>query len=353
MQDLREDSLWDAVKQRDASYSGVFYFGVKTTGVYCRPGCPSPIPRRENVVFAFSPSSLALAGFRPCRRCHPDDSSRADSCVATVVNLCRFIEESETVPSSAELAARAGLSVSTLNRLFGQALGVTPREYADAHRRERFRRSLRAGAGVLEAAMDAGYGSTSRVYEGANHHLGMTPGQYRNGGQGQRLGYSLTETPLGWLLVAATSQGISAVKLGDDPSALVQELRTEFPRAALGEGEDSLRAWTNVLVDYLSGGLPWRELPYDVRATAFQRRVWQFLRSIPSGSTMHYSEVAAALGTPTATRAVARACATNPVALVVPCHRVVPRGPGFAGFRWGIERKRRLLELEGSPEARR
>ncbi len=353
MQDLHEDSLWDAVRKRDASYGGVFYFGVKTTGVYCRPGCPSPIPRRENVVFAFSPSSLVSAGYRPCRRCHPDGSSTADASVAAVVDLCRYIEESETVPAVAELASRAGLSASTVNRLFKQALGVTPREYADAHRRERFRSSLRAGAGVLDAALDAGYGSTSRVYEGASRNLGMTPGQYRNGGQGQSLGYSLTETPLGWLLVAATAQGISAVKLGDDSAALVHELRTEFPKAALGEGDDSLRAWTAVLVDYLSGRLPWPELPYDVRATAFQRRVWQFLRSIPAGSTMHYSEVAVALGRPTATRAVARACATNPVALVVPCHRVVPRGPGFAGFRWGIERKRRLLELEGSPEAKR
>jgi len=353
MLDLHEEALWNAVSGRDASYSGVFYFGVKSTGVYCRPGCPSPMPRRENVVFAFSPATLAAAGYRPCRRCRPDESGKPEASVAVVVDLCRFIEESEDLPKAAQIAARAGMSVSTVGRLFRDALGITPGEYADARRRERFRKALRGGTGVLDATLEAGYGSSSRVYEGANGHLGMTPRAYRDGGRGQRIGYTVVQTAMGHLLVAATAKGISSVKLGDDPALLLEELRREFAHAELDEGDEQLRAWTALLVDYLDGRLPWPELPYDVRATAFQRRVWEFLRTIPAGETMHYSEVAERLGRPTATRAVARACATNPVALVVPCHRIVPKGPGFAGFRWGIERKRKLLELEGSPDAAR
>ena len=351
MRDMREEALWAAVAGRDASCSGVFYFGVRSTGVYCRPGCPSPTPKRANVVFAFSPAALAAAGYRPCRRCRPDACGRPEESVAAVVDLCRFIEESERAPSMAELSAHAGMSVSTVGRLFRDALGVTPREYTDAHRRERFRRALRSGVGVLDATLEAGYGSTSRVYEAGHEHLGMTPKAYRDGGKGQRIGYAVDETPMGFLVVAATDRGICAVKLGDEAEVLLQELRREFAEAEVHEGDGQLRAWTRTLIEYLSGRLPWPELPYDVRATAFQRRVWEFLRAIPAGETMHYSEVAEAMGQPSATRAVARACATNPVALVVPCHRVVPKGPGMAGFRWGIARKRRLLRLEGSPAA--
>ncbi len=353
MKDLHDETLWNAVANRDASYSGVFYFGVKTTGVYCRPGCPSPIPKRENVVFSFSPRRLAAHGYRPCRRCRPDESGRQETSVAIVADLCRFIEESEELPTLAVLSARGGVSRSTVSRMFKDALGVSPREYADARRRERFRAGLRGGNGVLEASLEAGYGSSSRVYEAANGHLGMTPKTYRDGGRGERITYTVEATPLGFLLVAATDKGICAVKLGDEPNALLAELHREFAGAVLLEADERLRGWVVPLVDYVSGQLPWPELSYDVRATAFQRRVWEFLRTIPAGATMHYSEVAEALGEPTATRAVARACATNPVALVVPCHRVVPKGPGFAGFRWGIERKRRLLALEGSPEANR
>ncbi len=353
MKELHEDALWAAVANRDASYDGVFYFGVRTTGVFCRPGCPSPLPKRENVAFAFSPAALLREGFRPCRRCRPDSAGRPDASIGTVVEICRFIEECKEMPALAQLAERAAMSESALLRLFRNALGITPREYADACRRQRFRKALRGGSGVLDASCEAGYGSTSRLYEGANAHLGMTPSAYRKGGKGQRIAWVVVGTPMGYLLVAATGKGISSVKLGDDPVPLVAEFKREFADAEFCEGDAQLAAWTELLVDYLSGRLPWPELPYDVRATAFQRRVWDFLRAIPAGATMHYSEVADALGQPRATRAVARACATNPVALVVPCHRIVPRGPGFAGFRWGIERKRKLLELEGSPEANR
>ncbi len=351
MKDVHEEALWQALACRDATYDGVFFFGVRTTGVFCRPGCPSPVPKRENVVFAFSAATLQRAGFRACRRCRPGEPERPDASVSAVVRLCRFIEESSGMPTMMELAECAGMSESAVGRLFGEALGVTPREYADAHRRERFRKALRRGADILDATYDSGYGSSSRVYEGSNGHLGMTPRTYRDAGKGQRIGFTISETPLGYLLVAATTKGISAVKLGDDADALLTELRHEFSRADLHEGDGELSSWTDSLVGYLSGRLPWPELPYDVRATAFQRRVWEHLHRIPVGETVHYSEVAERLGRPTATRAVARACATNPVALVVPCHRVVPKGCGLAGYRWGIERKRKLLDLEGATMA--
>ena len=348
MKSLHEEALWKAVTTRDRSYDGTFFFGVKTTGVFCRPGCPSPLPKRENTVFAFSPTTLLQDGYRACRRCRPEEANRLDGSVKTVISLCRVIEESEEVPTIKELAARVGLSASAVARMFRRALGVSPRQYADAHRRERFRNALRNGADVLEATYDAGFGSTSRVYEGADAHLGMTPKAYREAGRGQRIAYTVEMTPLGYLLVAATEKGISSVKLGDTRDALMEELRLEFACADLEEGGECLGGWTGQLVEYLAGRLPWPELPYDVRATAFQRQVWEHLRRIPSGTAERYSEVARQLGRPQATRAVARACATNPVALVVPCHRVVPKGKGLAGYRWGVERKRQLLQLEGA-----
>ncbi len=344
---LHDEALWEAVETRDRTYEGIFCFGVRTTGIFCRPGCPSPLPKRENVVFAFSPLTLLERGYRPCLRCRPEGTHRTDDSVKTVVSLCRFIEESESVPAMSELAARSGLSMSAMSRLFQEALGVTPREYADARRRERFRYALRNGADVLEATYGAGYGSTSRVYEGTHVHLGMTPNVYRNGGRGKRITYTVAMTPLGYLLVAATDRGVSSVKLGDVPDILLEELREEFASAELQEGGEKLVEWTSRLVDYLGGHLPWPELPYDVRATAFQRQVWEHVRRIPAGATERYSEIARQLDRPQATRAVARACATNPVALVVPCHRVIPKGRGLAGYRWGVERKRKLLELEG------
>ncbi len=348
MKSLEDEALWAAVLSRDTSYDGVFYYGVSTTGVYCRPQCPSRKPKRENAVFAFSRAALEGAGFRPCRRCRPDAARAAHAAAETVVRLCRYIEEADHVPALAELAAQVGMSESRVSRIFKDALGISPRGYADTHRRERFRKALRQGADIGDATYGAGYGSSSRVYEGANGHLGMTPKVYRDRGRGQQVGYMVVNTPLGYLLVAATIRGICSVKLGDRSDELIREMMEEFSAADVSEGNGELSTWTKLLVDYLSGMLPWPQLPYDVRATAFQRRVWEFLRRIPVGSTMHYSDIAAELGQPTATRAVARACATNPVALVVPCHRVVPKGGGLAGYRWGIERKRALIEMESS-----
>ncbi|MFW6102755.1 MAG: bifunctional transcriptional activator/DNA repair enzyme AdaA [Chloroflexota bacterium] len=331
---------------RDRSYDGVFFFGVKTTGVYCRPGCPSPVPRRDNVVFAFSAELLDGSGYRPCKRCRPDLSGPNGAEADKVVRVCRYIEQSTTVPSLEELSQYAGVSRSTLNRLFRNSLGLTPCEYADAHRMERFRQGLRSGAGVLDAAYDSGYGSTSRVYENTHGRLGMTPKTYSKRGGGVDIEYNIVKTPMGHLLVACTDSGVCSVKLGDDPHKLERELEYEFAAAKLYTGTEKVGTVITQLVDYLAGKLPWPELPYDVRATAFQRRVWDFLRGIPSGKKMHYGEVADALGAPKAGRAVGRACAVNPVALVVPCHRVVARDGSLTGYRWGIDRKRQLLAME-------
>lgn len=348
MKDLHDDVLWRAVVERDRSYDGIFFFGVKTTGVYCRPGCPARTPLRDNAVFAFSSESLQRAGFRACKRCRPDMLCANGAGADMVVRLCRLIEQSNSVPALAELSDCAGMSGATVTRLFREALGVTPHEYADAHRFDRFRGALRSGAGVVEAAWDAGYGSTSRVYENARGRLGMTPRTYSKRGGGIDIEYNIVKTPMGHLLVACTEAGVCSVKLGDDPKALERELEYEFEAAKLYKGSERVGTWITQLVDYLAGRLPWPELPYDVRATAFQRRVWDFLRRIPPGKRMHYGEVAGALGEPKATRAVGRACASNPVALVVPCHRVVGKSGSLTGFRWGLERKRKLLEMEQS-----
>ena len=345
MNELHEEALWHAVLARDASYDGVFYYGVTTTGVYCRPGCPSRKPSRRNVTFSFSRGALEQAGFRPCRRCHPDrDRSHGD--VDVVVRVCRFIESADAVPTLADIARVAGMSESAISRLFKRAVGVTPREYADSHRLARLRTALHQRGGVLDAVYDSGYGSASRVYENANGRLGMTPKKYQKRGHGLHIHYDVVPTALGYLLVAATDDGVCAVKLGSDPDVLVGEMQHEFSAAELYRSLGPLRIWITQLADYLAGRLPWPELPYDVRATAFQRKVWGYLRRIPAGSTKCYSQVAAELGQPTATRAVARACATNPVALVVPCHRVVGKSGSLTGFRWGLDRKKELLEME-------
>jgi len=345
MMDLSEEALWRAVRQRDQRYDGLFYYGVTSTGVYCRPQCPSRKPNRENVVFAFSQDSLVAAGFRPCKRCRPERYGNAGD-IGTIVRLCRYIEGKERIPSRAELARIAGMSESTVVRLFKTALGIGPRQFADAHRMARFRDALQQGRGVLDAAYDSGYGSAGRAYDNSHGRLGMTPRTYRRRGQGMHINYEIAPTPLGYLLVGATDDGVCAVKLGSDPDALVREMQHEFSAAQLYHVLGPLSRWVSELADYLAGKLPWPELPYDVRATAFQRRVWDYLRRIPPGNTKYYSQVAEELGQPAATRAVARACATNPVALVVPCHRVVGKSGSLTGFRWGLDRKQALLDLE-------
>jgi AraC family transcriptional regulator of adaptative response/methylated-DNA-[protein]-cysteine methyltransferase len=346
--DLSENALWQAVLTKNESYNGVCFYGVLSTGVYCRLHCSSKRPLRENTRFFFSKEGAEKAGFRACKRCRPDKAEEPsiDNAVLKVLALCRYIESCDYIPTLEELSEKVKLSPFHLQRVFKQALGISPRNYADAHRQLRFKKALQAGDDIALASYDAGYGSSSRLYEQSSRYLGMTPKAYKQKGKGQTIYYSVVKCPLGLILLAATKKGICAVRLGESKRALVDELKDEFKHAQISQSSLELSEWPQMLVNYLSGNTPWPKLPYDVQATAFQRKVWDSLRTIPEGQTMHYAEIAAAIGQPNATRAVARACASNPVAVVVPCHRVVPKSGGVGGYRWGAERKKKLLDIE-------
>jgi len=344
-----EERNWQAVLARDARLDGRLFFAVRTTGIYCRPSCPARRPRRQNVVFFPRPEAAEGAGFRPCRRCRPRGTSPAQEQAAWVEEACRRLAASdEGRLRLADLGAELGVSPHHLQRTFKQLMGVSPRQYADAVRHGSFRAQLRKGGDVTTAVYDAGYGSSSRAYEGAAARLGMTPGAYRKGGPGMAIAYTVVASPLGRLLVAATGRGISAVSLGDADGPLESALRSEYPEARIERDDRSLRPWVAGVLERIAGQEPAAALPVDVKATAFQRRVWEELQAIPRGQTRSYGEIARRIGRPTAARAVARACATNPVALVIPCHRVVTGTGKLGGYRWGAERKRRLLEREAA-----
>ncbi|WP_374440607.1 bifunctional DNA-binding transcriptional regulator/O6-methylguanine-DNA methyltransferase Ada [Stella sp.] len=355
---MDEQACWTAVVERDAAAAGRFVYAVESTGIFCRPGCASRRPKRENVRFFPIPEAARAAGFRACRRCRPEAAEAADERVTLVRRACRLIEAAEdSPPGLAELGAALDASPFHLQRLMRQFLGLSPKEYADALRIRRFRDDLKAGEGIAGATFGAGFGSSSRVYERAGRELGMTPGRYRRGGAGERIAYATADGPLGRVLAAATERGVCFVALDDDPRRLTAALAAEFPEADLVPDAPALAEVLGAVVAYLEGRLPHPDLPLDLRGTAFQRRVWQELQRIPPGATASYAEVARRIGQPTAARAVARACATNPAALVVPCHRVV-RGDGqTSGYRWGAERKTALLEREHerqpSPAARK
>lgn len=344
MRTVDEAKCWEAVLARDAGCDGEFFYGVVTTGVFCRPSCPSRRPLRENVIFLENAAAAARAGLRPCRRCCP---LGLDAAAARLTRICRFIEQHADEPLSlAALAREAGLSPFHLQRTFQAALGVSPREYADACRLKRLKGQLRAGQNVTRAMSDAGYGSSSRLYERTGPQLGMTPSAYRDGGSGARIRYAVAESPLGLLLVGATEKGVCAIQFGESREALRAALQHEYPSAEIADDAAGMADWVERVLRYLLGEYRELRLPLDIQATAFQRRVWEYLQRIPYGTTQSYAEVAAGIGQPTAARAVAHACASNRVALAIPCHRVV-RGTGEAGgYRWGVERKRALLEAE-------
>ena len=346
--DLSEKALWQAVLTNDKCYNGICFYGVLSTGIYCRIHCSSKRPLRENTRFFFSREGAEKAGFRACKRCRPDkaEEPHIDNAVLKVLALCRYIESCDYIPTLEELSEQVQLSPFHLQRVFKQALGISPRNYADAHRQLRFKKALQAGDEIALATYDAGYGSSSRLYEKSSRYLGMTPKAYKQKGKGQTINYSIVKSPLGFLLLAATQKGICAVRLGDSKSTLVDELKDEFKHAEIRPSGSELSEWPQMLINYLSGNTPWPKLPFDVQATAFQRKVWDSLRTIPEGQTMQYNEIAAAIGQPKAARAVARACASNPVAIVVPCHRVVPKSGGMGGYRWGAGRKKKLLDIE-------
>ena len=338
------DHLWNAVLARDASAD--FIYGVRSTGVYCRPGCPSRRPRRDSVSFFSSPDVAEIAGYRECRRCRPRQGHTAPAGLSQVRDACAFIARHVDRPITlAQLAARVRTSPFHFQRTFSKLVGISPRAYQDALRARRFRGELRNGAALSAAVYDAGYGSISRVYEHSPTG-GMTPAAHRRGGRGEAIRFAVVDSVLGRLLIAGTSKGICSVMLGDRDERLETELRAEYPEAELTRDESAFTEWVRGIIAHLDGRRPHLDLPLDVQGTAFQWKVWRYLQSIPYGETRSYSDVARAIGAPAAVRAVARACATNKVCLVIPCHRVVGKDGGLAGYRWGVERKKKLLQKE-------
>ena len=345
----KQEQFWDAVLTRDARFDGEFVFAVSSTGIYCRPSCPARRPRRDRVSFFSLPEAAQQSGFRPCKRCHPEKQFASDPQVELVRRACRLIEDSlEQTMDLETLGKRLGLSSFHLQRTFKNIMGVTPREFSESCRTNRFKTAVRAGKSVTTAMYDAGYGSSSRLYERADAELGMTPATYSRGGAAARIDYTVTKSPLGYLLVAATDKGLCSVTLGDNASDLAANLKKEYAAADIHNDDKALTKIVKQIVAHLEGKQPHLSLPLDIRATAFQRQVWQALQQIPYGSTLSYREVAAAIGRPTAVRAVARACATNPVALVIPCHRVIREDKSLGGYRWGLERKKQLLTGESA-----
>ena len=335
---------WQATLARDSRADGKFVLAVRSTHIYCRPSCPARRPLRRNVIFFRTQEEAEKQGYRPCLRCRPNEIAGP---IALVQRAAQHLaNSSEDGIQLAGLAAALGTTQGTLRRAVFQVTGLKPRELAEALRVKRFKELLRSGKSITDALYETGYGSSSRVYERSNAQLGMTPATYRKGGKGMKIGYTIAKSPLGKVLVAATERGVSAVYLGDVESKLISELREEYPRAEIVPAADSYQRWVREIVQRIEGKQPRLELPLDLQATAFQRLVWQELQRIPRGRTRTYSEVARALGRPKAVRAVARACATNPVSIVVPCHRVIREDGTMAGYRWGVSRKEQLLAQE-------
>ncbi len=341
-----DDQRWDAVIARDSGLDGKFVFAVATTGVYCRPSCPSRRPRHENVTFFSRPEQAEKAGFRACLRCRPRSFSghpQSDS----AKEICRYIEQHLDEPITLERLGKVfRQSPFHLQSRFMAALGITPREYADSCRLRLLKRNLQSGDNVTRAMYDAGYGSSSRLYEKTASQLGMTPDKYRRGAIAASIRYACANSPLGRMLIAATDKGVCAIQFARSDGELIEGLKREFPFAVRKPDEGGLQAWVAALLEKMAGRELNAALPLDIRATAFQRRVWTYLQSIPFGATRSYGDVAKAIGQPSASRAVARACATNPVAVAIPCHRVVREDGNISGYRWGVERKKTLLEME-------
>src|SRR5829696_17653 len=346
MSTTRADDLWQAVMERDRSRDGDFVFAVSTTGIYCRPSCPARRPRRENVSFFTDPASAERAGFRACRRCRPKAvaSSQQELVARAITWLDAHVEERVTL---SRLAAALGVSPGHLQRTFTRIIGVSPRMYVAARRLESAKARLRDGADVTSALHASGYGSSSRFYAQARSALGMTPTSYKRGGEGMTMNFATTDSPFGQILVAATERGICAVSIGEDDTALEQSLTAEYPRATIRRDDSALRPYVDSVLAHLRDRTSLSALPLDVVGTPFQHAVWQALRTIPTGERRTYGQFAATLGNPNGARAVASACAANPAALVIPCHRVVRGDGGSGGYRWGAERKQAILANEG------
>jgi AraC family transcriptional regulator of adaptative response/methylated-DNA-[protein]-cysteine methyltransferase len=340
------DPRWAALRARDARADGSFFYSVSTTGVYCRPSCAARPARPEHVAFHATAAAAERAGFRPCKRCKPDQPPLAERQAARVAELCRLIERSEEPPSLEQLARHAGLSAFHTHRLFKAVTGVTPRAYAAAQRAARVKAELAKSGSVTQAIYGAGFSGSGRFYAQSNQLLGMTPTHLRAGGEGLAIRFAIGECSLGSILVAATERGVCAILLGDDPEQLAHDLERRFPRAQLIGADAGFERLVAEVVGLVEQPRVGRELPLDVRGTAFQRRVWQALREIPAGQTTSYTQLAEAIGAPKAVRAVAQACGKNPLAVAIPCHRVVRTDGALSGYRWGVERKRALLARE-------
>ncbi|WP_428377184.1 bifunctional DNA-binding transcriptional regulator/O6-methylguanine-DNA methyltransferase Ada [Lichenicoccus sp.] len=343
---VADEASWGRVLRRDKSADGLFWYSVVTTGVYCRPSCPSRQARRENVEFHETPEAARRAGFRPCRRCNPDAPPIEARHAALVTAACRAIEQAEGHHSLGQLAALAGMSPSHFHRLFRRATGLTPKAYAGARRAARLREALAGGSTVTAAIYEAGFGSSGRFYAGSDGILGMTPSRFRAGGTREELRFAIGQCSLGAILVASSARGVAAILLGDDPEALARELQDRFRSARLVGGDAEYERLVAQVVGLVEAPRTGLDLPLDVRGTAFQQLVWQALRQIPAGSTTTYTALAERIGAAGSARAVAGACAANALAVAIPCHRVVRQDGALAGYRWGVARKRRLLELE-------
>lgn len=342
------DSRWAAVLARDPAADGSFFYSVRSTGIYCRPSCAARTPLPANVAFHPSAAAAQAAGYRPCLRCKPDQAPLAERHAAVIAGACHFIDAAEKPPSLAQIAAFAQQSPSHLHRLFRQVTGLTPAAYAQAGRHRRLRQALGEGDSVTGALYEAGYGSQGRFYEDADRALGMAPASYRKRGQDAAIRYAVASCSLGAILVAASDRGICAISIGDTPEALIRELHDRFIHASLADGDAAFAQTVATVIAFVEAPGIGLDLPLDLRGTAFQHRVWQALSALPAGCTVTYSELARRIGAPAAVRAVASACAANTLAIAIPCHRVVRSDGTLSGYRWGIERKKRLLALEAA-----
>lgn len=341
-----DESRWQALVRRDQSAEGIFYYAVQTTGVYCRPSCGSRLAKREHVRFYPTCTQAEEAGFRPCKRCRPNEASLAERQQDAVARACQLLRETGETLNLGDLAASVGMSPYHFHRVFKRSTGVTPKAYAAAHRAERVREGLAQGASVTEAMYGAGFNSSGRFYATSTQHLGMTPGAFRAGGEGVTIRFAVGECSLGSVLVAASEKGICAILLGDNPEALARDLQDRFPKAELAGADAAFDQWVAETVGLVEQPALGLGLPLDIRGTAFQLRVWEALRQIPPGATASYTQIAERIGQPKAVRAVAQACAANSLAVAIPCHRVVRRDESLSGYRWGVERKAELLRRE-------
>lgn len=343
---LDEDMCWEAIQQRRQSADGLFFVAVTSTKIYCRPTCPSRTPLRKNVRFYATPDEAEVAGFRACKRCKPREPVRSD--VTLVKRICKHLDDAESIPTLAQLSSTFGVSQFHLQRTFKRITGLSPRAYSESRRTELLKKGLRNGNGVAAAVYEAGFGSSSRAYESANGHLGMTPGRYAQAGAGMRISYTITASTFGYMLVAATERGVSAISFGAKERGLEEGLHAEYPAAEIVRDDTAMRRWVTDVLRSVEEGVEQPQLPLDIRATAFRRRVWDALRSIPRGETRSYSDIARQVGSPKAARAVGNACHVNPIPIIVPCHRVVAEGGGLGGYAYGLEMKKKLLKREGA-----